>query len=531
MRFSPFLFSGTSFSTGGYSAEYGQALSGTLILKTDDEAIRTQTDLSLMTVGGAVAHTQKWDNSSVFIETAYTDLTPYFYLVPQQTEWSKAPGSWQNTLVYRKKINDKTRLKLYYTSDLSAMSLDQPNPLDVTELTGVELNNNYHHLSSNYEGSFRQHGQVYAGLSGTFSDNRTGMDFFRENENTSSVHAKTWVRYDAGGMAGIKIGMDSYYLTFHRETALDDSEAIYRHSYSEWLPGLFVESDLYLTEKFVGRIGLRGEYSSLAEKSTLSPRISLAYRTGEHSQVSFATGMFRQRPEAPIRSMENSLKDEMALHYILNYQWIRDLRTFRVECYLKEYRELVTYTMSAQAEPENFTNSGFGHARGIDIFWRDSETLRNVDYWISYSFLDTERLYRDFPEQAVPAFASMHNLSVVYKHFIAGIRSQAGATFTWTSGRPYNDPNSGAFNAGTTPAYVDLSLNYSYLLKTNFIIHFSVTNVLGADRVFGYQYSLLPDESGHYEGIAVGQPAKRFIFLGMFWTLSKDRNANQLRNL
>lgn len=37
-RFSPFLFSGMSFSTGGYSAEYGEALSSVLLLNTQDEA-------------------------------------------------------------------------------------------------------------------------------------------------------------------------------------------------------------------------------------------------------------------------------------------------------------------------------------------------------------------------------------------------------------------------------------------------------------------------------------------------------------
>lgn len=31
-RFSPFLFKGITFSTGGYSAEYGQALSSVLLL-------------------------------------------------------------------------------------------------------------------------------------------------------------------------------------------------------------------------------------------------------------------------------------------------------------------------------------------------------------------------------------------------------------------------------------------------------------------------------------------------------------------
>ena len=35
-RYSPFLFKGITFSTGGYSAEYGQALSSLLLLNTID---------------------------------------------------------------------------------------------------------------------------------------------------------------------------------------------------------------------------------------------------------------------------------------------------------------------------------------------------------------------------------------------------------------------------------------------------------------------------------------------------------------
>jgi hypothetical protein len=61
-RFSPFLFSGMSFSTGGYSAEYGEALSSVLLLNTQDEATEEKTDISLMTVGLGLANTQKWGN-------------------------------------------------------------------------------------------------------------------------------------------------------------------------------------------------------------------------------------------------------------------------------------------------------------------------------------------------------------------------------------------------------------------------------------------------------------------------------------
>src|SRR5690606_19575692 len=50
-RFSPFLFKGITFSTGGYSAEFGEALSSVLLLNTIEEPEQEQTDIALMTVG------------------------------------------------------------------------------------------------------------------------------------------------------------------------------------------------------------------------------------------------------------------------------------------------------------------------------------------------------------------------------------------------------------------------------------------------------------------------------------------------
>ncbi|MCD4710241.1 MAG: carboxypeptidase-like regulatory domain-containing protein, partial [Bacteroidales bacterium] len=50
-RFSPFMFSGMMFSTGGYSAEYGQALSSVLSLKTNAMPVQDQLNISLLTVG------------------------------------------------------------------------------------------------------------------------------------------------------------------------------------------------------------------------------------------------------------------------------------------------------------------------------------------------------------------------------------------------------------------------------------------------------------------------------------------------
>jgi len=58
-RYSPFLFDGITFSTGGYSAEYGQALSSVLLLNTVDEPDQNKTDISIMSVGGGLGLTRK----------------------------------------------------------------------------------------------------------------------------------------------------------------------------------------------------------------------------------------------------------------------------------------------------------------------------------------------------------------------------------------------------------------------------------------------------------------------------------------
>ena len=60
-RFSPMLFKGTVFSTGGYSAQYGQALSSVLVLKTQDLPDKTRSAINIMPLGLGGSHTQLWE--------------------------------------------------------------------------------------------------------------------------------------------------------------------------------------------------------------------------------------------------------------------------------------------------------------------------------------------------------------------------------------------------------------------------------------------------------------------------------------
>ena len=90
----------------------------------------------------------------------------------------------------------------------------------------------------------------------------------------------------------------------------------------------------------------------------------------------------------------------------------------------------------------NYDNDGYGYARGLDLFWRDNGySFKDVDYWISYSYLDTKRNYRDYEIETRPSYAAEHVLSLIYKQSfqIKDTRLQLSLGLTGTSGRPWYD--------------------------------------------------------------------------------------------
>ena len=126
-RFSPFLFDGTVFSTGGYSAEYGQALSSALILNTKALADEDITSISLLSVGASASHTKRWNNTSVSLTADYTNLSPYFKLIEQDIDWLKSPESYGGNLIFRQKTNKRGMIKSFGSFSRSESHLLYPD--------------------------------------------------------------------------------------------------------------------------------------------------------------------------------------------------------------------------------------------------------------------------------------------------------------------------------------------------------------------------------------------------------------------
>ncbi len=521
-RFLPFMFKGTSFSTGGYSAEYGQALSSALVLESKDETEITRTDIGLLSVGGDVAHTQAWDRGSVAGKIQYTNLRPYVNLIDQEIDWQNAPVSYEGVGAFRQRVGKNGIVKAYGNFTQSNFSLLNHSIDNYDNTQHYDLTNRYRYLNGFYKDALNDNWIIRSGISHTDIQNNIDIDENQINEREKGVHGKIVTEGSLSDNIELKSGVE----VIHRAYSQTGYFSPFQLAFDETIMAAFAEVDLYANKNFVTRLGGRGEHNSLLKKSTLDPRISLAYKTGQDGQISLAYGTFRQSVANEYLRTNRDLKSETSAHYILNYQRVSDNKTFRVETYYKTYDNLIKFDATS-----NTTNNGQGYARGIELFWRDRQSVQNLDYWISYSFLDTKRDYLKFPTKSTPSFASKHNFSIVGKYFVQSLKSQLGATFSFTSGRPYNNPNQSKFNSARTPSYQDLSFNWSYLPKPYLIVYFSCTNLLGRDNIFGYEYTSASNENGVYNSKPIRQAAPRFIFLGIFLTLSKEKSVNQLPTL
>jgi hypothetical protein len=522
-RFSPFLFSGVSFSTGGYSAEYGEALSSVLLLNTQDEPDQNKTNISLMTVGLGIGNTQKWNKSSLSVNGSYINLAPYQAIIPQNVDWNKPFQSLSGETVYRYKFN-AGMLKVYAAFDNSNFDINQES-VNKPEKVRVDLKNNNFYFNSSYKGKFGSNWQLTTGLSYGYSNNKIRLDLDKINNNENASHLKLKLKKSFSDRVKLSFGAD-YFITKFNENFNDS----FNSGYNANIAAAYTEADVFFSKDFVAKAGIRISNNSVLEETSITPRLSLAYKTSKNGQFSLGYGTFEQAPRQDYLKYSTDFTTEKASHYIFNYQYNHDKRTFRAETYYKDYRDLVKYNTRIAQFDSQFNNNGNGYAAGLDLFWRDGKTFKNLEYWISYSYIDSKRDYQNFTSKVAPNFIAKNNLSVVTKYWIEDWKSQVGFSHVINSGRPYNNPNDPKFMNGLTKTYNNLSFNWAYLLTTQKILYFSISNVIGTKNVFGYEYANNPDANGIYNRKEIIPTADRFFFVGFFWTISNNKKDNQLNN-
>ncbi len=560
-RFNPFLFKGTVFSTGGYSALYGQALSAALILESQDLPERTQADLSISGLGisGGIQKLAKNKKAAWGVTYGYTNLALAFAIIPQKIDFYKTPVYHQVDANFRIKTKGGGFIKYYgYTSwNRTGIRNADIDSLSLKNAFTIENINTFQNIS--WKQSISNGFKINAAISystnkddivGELQDaNNVKQQFFFPTgyasknfaiiNNANYAQVRVVIDKKLQGLNVIRFGSDYFYSNERTTYTLFNGNK-FRDTASDNLNALFAETDMYLTKDIAIKIGSRLEHSTLMNKWNIAPRASIAYKLKNASQVSFAYGTFYQNPERKyLPFLNNDLKYAQASHYIIQFQKNNNAGIFRTEIFYKQYKNLFKTSPNTNGREVATNNDGNGYAKGFELFWRDKKTIKNLDYWISYSYLDTKRDYLNYPKEIAPSFTATHTASFVAKKFITKWKTGFNMSYNIASGRPYYNIGYDYAQAkyivkeeGRTINYNSLGFSMNYLpnlgkpnKKTFAVWVVSISNLLGQKQVYGYNFSGINNNK-----VAVEPPYKRFVFIGCFLSFGIDRTQDAINN-
>ena len=493
--FSPFLLKGTFFSSGGFSAQFGNALSGALAMESQDIPGRRMMGLGLGLAAESIylAVPIIDDKFGFSLSGNRSNTKMMFELNNSRKDFSQYPFSYDFNFNSVYKMNEQSKLKLFIfrEADKVGVEIDDPDYSthfhgnNSNQLYNLKYNNLIHNkflLQANlafsnfkrdirlsvmdldfedrlYQARIIGESELFKGY--TF---RTGIEFFRNQTLISGTVPQEELDLSPGA-----------------PTDLVDTDYISNRA------AQFIELEMFAPLGIKMTPGIRGEYESISQKYIVDPRLSLIYSLTTHSNITGSWGIYHQFPEPSYYDTyvgNPHLASMKAIHYIIGYAFQKENKIFRLEGYYKNYSDLLL-----EDEVVNYLNKGHGYSTGIDVFAKNS--YGPLSGWISYSWLRAKRKWMDLPVLTSPYFDITNNLTLVLnvnlpKNFSAGI------SFRYATGKPYT-PAPGQYHKSRVPAYTKLDFSLSYLcsfFENNMsVFYLGISNLDGRINIFDYRYS------------------------------------------
>lgn len=537
-RFNTAIFKGSAFSSGGYSALYGQALSAVLLLESVDIPEVTEYSFSVFPfmLSGNYQQVNAEKTKSFGIDAGYFNMGLFQKLINFNTDFTEAPNGINANFNFRIKTKKGGMIKYYGSFDNNKLGIEQESlePTHTSEIPKIKGQNTFHSLN------FRQKfGRYLVNLGSSFSYNQNDLSVgilsndyhvgdIVMNSKGTYFNGKAVVERKISAVSNVKAGIEINSANDDR-IYQDFAENASESKINQVTTSLFAETNLAITKDFSTSIGLRTENNSYLNQWNLAPRFSAAYRISKDWVTSFAYGIFYQMPETQYLSSNLNQDFQKATHYILQLQREKDRRLLRVEAYYKNYDALTKF------EAQNYVNTvvantGSGFAKGIELFFRDQKTFKTINYRISYSYLDSKREFQNYPTQLFPSFAAKHNVSLVASKFVMDWKTGFNASYTYTSGRPFYsivsvENENTIIISGKVKDYSSLNFSVNYVPSLGKkkegsynVIVFGVNNILGRKNVFNYRFS-----NDGLRSAPVLPAANTFFYVGAMFSFGVDR--------
>ena len=485
-RFSPFMFKGINFSLGGYSGEYGQALSAVLPMETTDAATSDKFGVSASLVDWNVGGTKAYRNSSLSFNAALTSMGLYDRLFTQRQDFTRPYRKLSGEAQYKKEFNTSSVLKSYIGYDLTSVG---------QRIDGRNLSLKEHNIYANvtHRAAIGRGYTLFTGIANSsvlsdIDDARTSGDHYHNFRN--EVHLKADVRKVCSDALKLSAGVEDYI----RNSRMRYDAYLYQLDYNVF--AAHVDARWRIIPRVFLNMSARAEM--MKTDCLLMPRATLSYIPNKNLQFSLVAGRYSQTAvDDYLAQSRGDFSQSTADHTIFSMQYKTKATLLRIEPYWKKYHHLPLL------EDGVYQPHGYGTSRGLDIFVENHSFVKHLTTSLSYSFNDSERLYLNYTEVRTPNYVSRHNLRLTAKYAIGKVI--IGLAESYASGRH--------FLSGTTPHYNSVDVNLTYLLSPKVIVYTSLNNIFGRTNCFRYD--------------AVGNPVTasrdRFLYIGIFVSLKNNK--------
>jgi len=450
--FNPNSIDSLDLYTAGYPANYGQALSGILVVNAKEG--NPERPKLMLDIGSASAEIMLdspiGKKTSFFfnMRRSYYDLfAPYF--MAGDTEGIQFPYLWDSILNFSVRPAPWSRFNIMIYGAMEGMDWDfsagqEQTADDVSGLTGKFFYRNssltgalqYFHdfapgvtLSARYSRTpeeFRQRfdGKAIAGsefefsqefnLKGTQDIQQASIDFHYAPGTRNILMAGIMYLYytaDAGGKMVLSMleGSKPKYISnnFEWDDIAMDYRAAYIRDDFQPLPGVILqvglraehvpvikEQNMRNSEQFDEIYQMSDSNKTNAGKWNLSPRGGIKWEMNDRFDLFARTGLYNAYPLSVFTLDEEMgnprVVSEKAVHYISGADYEDRKFCSRAEVFFKQYRSLLTDDVRF-----NQINSGIRDIWGFDIYLQKKSTPGTpVSGWISYTWADAREMIR-----------------------------------------------------------------------------------------------------------------------------------------
>jgi hypothetical protein len=524
-----------NFSSGGFSAAYGDRLSSVMELtyrEGNRDQFLGQVDMNMTGLGFTGEGPVTGGRGSWM----FSARRSYLDLIVDAIGTGVAPrySDYQGKLTYDLGPSDK--LSVLGIMGLDFIELEKQDALDEgnnaygkSDLTENLIGVNWQHLwgTAGYSNTSISH--MYNNSKNNFYSTDTDRELTNYNTVEQAIQFRNENSLRTSRTVRLKFGLDAKYLSNDYDNFLAHftdpmgnytPENIVDQQISAQKAGVFASYIWQPTGRLEATLGARWDYFSFTGNSYLSPRLALSYRLTEKTSLNGAAGIYHQNlPMIILSKYEDNkdLADPVARQLVVGIDHLLSENTkLTIEVYDKEYDHFpldptqpqlfimdeLFYDLGFFASHENLVDAGRANTRGVELVLQ-KKLARDFYGMVSGSYFRSR--YRDFDGTWRDRVFDNRYIFSAEGGYKPNNKWEFSARWVIAGGAPHTPfdlqastaANQGIFdsdriNEERKPSYQSLNVRFDRRFNfsgSNIILFLDIWNVYGRKNVASYYWN------------------------------------------